>query len=79
MAKAKQTTPDEKQFSLKAVELQMVQNIHERANSALFDMFSFIALERLAYTPTKGTQFRVENGNLFISESEDKDAEVAVA
>ena len=54
--------------------------MHDRANQQLFDFFSFIALERLAYTPTKGTQFRVDNGKLYISEVEVKeDEEVATA
>lgn len=71
---------EEKEFSLKNIEIQMIQNMHDRANQQLFDFFSFIALERLAYTPTKGTQFRVDNGKLYISEVEVKeDEEVATA
>jgi hypothetical protein len=68
MSKTKAEQPAEKQFSLKPIEIQMIQNMHDRANSAMFDYFSFIAIERLAYTPTKDTRFRVEQGKLFISE-----------
>ena len=67
---SKTNTPkNEKEFSLKPIELQMIQNMHERANSQLFDYLSFVAIERLAYTPVKGTQFRIEDGKLFISEA----------
>lgn len=72
----------EAQFSLKPIELQMIQNMHDRSNSALFDFCSFIAIERLAYTPGKGTTFRVENGTLFVGEvavPEEPQEEVAVA
>lgn len=81
MTKTKSEPTNEKTFSLKPIEIQMVQNMHDRANSALFDFFSFIALERLAYEVTKNTQFRVEQGKLFITEvePEDKAEEVAIA
>ena len=72
---------DEKQFSLKDVELQMIANINERNNAELVDMLSFIAIERLAYKVTPQTQFRVDGeGKLYISEREEtKEEEVAVA
>lgn len=72
----------EAKYSLKAIELQMIQNMHDRANSALFDYLSFVAIERLAYTPNKGTTFRVENGALYIGDTpipEEPKEEVAVS
>lgn len=71
--------PNEKEFSLKPIEAQMIQNMHDRSNSQLFDFFSFIAMERLAYTPTELTRFRVEDGKLFISEREAEKKEEEVA
>lgn len=81
MTKKANPEPEEKTFSLKDIELQMVQNMHNRANQSLFDFFSFIALERLAYTVTENTRFRVDDGKLYISEVEPQPAneEVAVA
>lgn len=82
MSKSKNTEESsEKEFSLKQVELQMVQNMHDRSNSQLFDFFSFIAMERLAYTPTAHTSFRIEDGKLFIGETpgEEPKEEVATA
>lgn len=84
MTKKTNPVPEEKRFDLKDIELQVVQNMHNRANQSLFDFFSFIALERLAYTVTENTRFRVEDGKLFISEVEAQpeqptDEEVAVA
>jgi hypothetical protein len=74
MTKKTNPEPEEKTFSLKDIELQMVQNMHNRANQSLFDFFSFIALERLAYTVTEHTRFRVEDGKMFISEVEPPEA-----
>lgn len=70
MTKKANDKPSEKQFDLKQVELQMIQNMHDRSNSQLFDFFSFIAMERLAYTPTADTSFRIEEGKLYIAEVE---------
>ncbi len=74
MTKKTSDQPEEKTFALKDIELQMVQNMHNRANQSLFDFFSFIALERLAYTVTENTRFRVEDGKMFISETEPLEA-----
>lgn len=61
------STP-EKQFSLKAIELNLLANNQARAQQALFDICTFIASERLAITVTQRTQFRVEDGKLFVTE-----------
>lgn len=70
MSKTKSEPTNEKTFSLKPIEVQMVQNMHDRSNSQLFDFFSFVAMERLAYEVTQNTQFRVESGKLLITEVE---------
>lgn len=77
---------DEKQFSLKAIELNMLGNINARHNAEVVDFLSFICIERLNYQPTEHTRFRTdENGNLYISEvvpetpDEIETEEVAVA
>ena len=62
--------PGEKQFSLKPIELNLIANNQARAQQSLFDLCTFIAAERLAYTVSERTQFRVEDGKLFISELE---------
>lgn len=72
--------PEEKQYSLKNIELQIVQNINERHNAALLDFLSFVAIERLAYNVTKSTQFRVDNdGKLYIRELDEEKEKVEVA
>lgn len=60
--------PKEKQFDLKAIELNLIANGQARAQQALFDMCTFIASERLAINVTQYTQFRVEDGKLFVTE-----------
>lgn len=82
MAKPKETKFEPKTFDLKQVELQMINNMQNRANQQLFDMCSFIAMERLAYTPNENTRFQVEDQKLVISEAEPeqpKEEEVAQA
>lgn len=71
--------PTEKQFSLKAIELNLIANNQARSQQALFDICTFIASERLAITVSQRTQFRVEDGNLFVSElPEVKEPELTV-
>lgn len=59
--------PEEKQFGLKPIELNLIANGQARAQQALFDLCTFIATERLAWHVDQRTQFRVEDGKLFIS------------
>lgn len=69
MTKNKTTEPEEKQFSLKNTELNLIGNATQRHNQTLLDLFSYIAIERLNYPVTQQTQFRTdENGTLFITE-----------
>jgi len=77
---AKDTKPTEKQFSLKNTELNLIGNINRRRDQAILDVFSYIAIERLAYNVTEHTQFRTdEKGDLYISEIEPTPEEVEVA
>ena len=74
--------PNEKQFSLKDIELRLVESIQQSYFSNLSNTLSFIALERLAYPVTEYTRFRIEGNNLYIHEetpSEPTNEEVAVA
>lgn len=74
--------PEEKQFSLRNTELNLIGNVNRRRDQALLDIFSYIALERLNYPVTENTEFRTdEKGDLFIKErpEEKKDEEVEVA
>lgn len=77
MTKKSNDKPAEKQFDLKQIELQMLQNMHERSNAQLFDFFSFIGMERLALTPNKYTSFRVEDGKLLVGQREPTPEELA--
>ncbi len=74
--------PEEKQFSLKNTELNLIGNVNRRRDQALLDIFSYIALERLNYPVTENTEFRTdEKGDLYIKErpEETKKEEVEVA
>lgn len=76
MSKKEEKT--EKEYSLKPIELRLVEAIQSAYFSNLSNTLSFIALERLAYDVTENTRFRVEDGKLFIHE-EAKEEEVATA
>lgn len=60
--------PTEKQYSLKPIELQMVNVLQSQYFTTLSNFLSFVALERLAYGVTQNTKFRIEGDNIFISE-----------
>lgn len=61
--------PDEKQFSLKQIETNVLANINARHNAELLDFLTFVAIERLAYNVTESTRFRTDGeGHVFISE-----------
>lgn len=61
--------PEEKMFSLKNTEKNLIGNCNQRHNAELLDLFSYIAIERLNYDVTKQTQFRTDaDGNLYITE-----------
>lgn len=60
--------PDEKQFSLKGTEQQMLKVLQDQYFTHLSNFLSFLSIERLAYTVTPNTKFRIEGNTLFISE-----------
>jgi len=80
MPKSTLKEPNEKMFSMKAIETNVIANINQRHNAELVDFLSFVAIERLAYDVTVNTKFRVDGeGNLFISENEPEAEEDGVA
>lgn len=65
------TIPDNaKQYGLKQNEIRVINNYNDLANQMMASFVSFIAIERLAYTPTENTQFSVEGDKIFIWENE---------
>lgn len=61
---------EEKQYSLKNIETQMLQVLQEQYFTTLSNFLSFIALERLAYQVTANTRFRWDVDKLYIWEDE---------
>lgn len=61
--------PEEKQFSLKPVEIKLIEALQQSYFSNLANTLSFIALERLAYPVSQNTRYRVEGNNIFIHEA----------
>ena len=64
----------EKQYSLKPSELQVIQTLQVSHNNNLSMFLSQICADRLAYTLTDKTQFRVDDGQLFVSERDIEEA-----
>lgn len=74
------TKSEEKQYSLKNTEKNLIGNCNARHNAELLDIMSYIAIERLNYNVTKQTQFRIdEEGNMYITEIEETKEEVETA
>lgn len=69
--------PNEKEYSLKNIELQLVQVIQNAYFTQLSNFLSFVALERLAYQVTEFTRFRVEDGKLYIFEEKPEEEAVS--
>lgn len=72
--------PEEKQFSLKPIQKQMLNVLEQQYFSALSNFLSFLALEMWGYTVTPTTQFRIDGDQVFIHEAQpepDKPAEGA--
>lgn len=61
-------TPTEKRYDLKPIEQQMIKVLQDTYFTTLSNFLSFIALERLAYSVTGNTKFRIEDGSVYISE-----------
>lgn len=66
----KNSKPEEKTFSLKEIELRMIQVMQGQAMEAMGNFLTFIATERLAYKVTTNTQYKVEDGKLVVWENE---------
>ena len=67
---------DEKQgkkYSLKNIELKLIESLQQSYFTNLSSALSFIAIERLAYDVTEFTRFRVENGDVTITEEKPED------
>lgn len=77
MADKSAEKPEQKTFSLKEIESQMLNVLEQQYFTTLSNFLSFIALERLAYAVTQNTKFELKDGKLLISEA--PEAEVAAA
>lgn len=60
--------PNEKQYSLKPIQEQMITTIQQNFQAVISNFMSFIALENWGYTVTENTRFRVEDGQVYITE-----------
>jgi len=67
---------EEKEYSIKNIELRLVETLQQTYFQNLSNVLSFIALERLAYPVTENTRFRIDGDKIFIHE-ETPEEEVA--
>lgn len=58
----------EKQYSLKPIQEQMIQTMQQGYQAQISNFMSFLALENWGYTVTEHTRFRIENGQVFVTE-----------
>lgn len=72
---SKDTQVQEKEFGLKDIELRLVETLQQTYFQNLSNVLSFIALERLAYSVTENTRFRINEGKLFIHEEKPAETE----
>ncbi len=68
--------PEEKEYSIKPIELRLVETLQQTYFQNLSNVLSFIAIERLAYDVTENTRFRIEGDKVYIKE-EAKEEEVS--
>lgn len=66
----KESKPESKQFSLKGIEMRMLEVMGNRHQEEFGNFLTFVATERLAYPVTPNTQFTIERNNLNIVEKE---------
>jgi hypothetical protein len=57
-----------KEFGLNQSELVAIQNMNAIANQTMSNFISYLATERFNYRVTQYTNFKVDNGKLFIWE-----------
>lgn len=60
--------PNEKQFSLKPIQEQVVQTLQQQFQSVVSNFMSYLAIENWGYTVTENTRFRIEGGQVYITE-----------
>lgn len=60
--------PETKKFSLKPIEINLLNGAVQQHQATMANILSFISIERLAYNVTERTQFNVEGNVLTISE-----------
>lgn len=59
---------NEKQFSLKPIQEQMVNTIQQQFQSIISNYMSYLAIENWGYNVTENTRFRIEGGQVYITE-----------
>lgn len=59
-----------KQYSLKAIETQLLNTVMQQQATMLSNLCSFIAIERLNMTVTENTRFEINDGATEITISE---------
>lgn len=59
---------NEKQFSLKPIQEQMVATIQQQFQAIISNYMSYLAIENWGYTVTDNTRFRIEEGQVYITE-----------
>ncbi len=67
--------PEETEYSIKPIELRLVETLQQTYFQNLSNVLSFIAIERLAYNVTENTRFRIEGDKIYVKE-EVKEEEV---
>lgn len=73
MAKAK---GGRKEYSLKDVEIQMLNTIEGLKQTAMSNFVSYVLMERMAYPVTPQSRFEIDFGNKVINVWEEPKAEV---
>ncbi len=67
--------PEETEYSIKPIELRLVETLQQTYFQNLSNVLSFIAIERLAYNVTENTRFMIEGDKIYVKE-EVKEEEV---
>lgn len=59
---------NEKQFSLKPIQEQMVATIQQQFQAIISNYMSYLAIENWGYNVTENTRFRIEEGQVYVTE-----------
>lgn len=57
---AKDSKPERKEYSLKDIEIQMMNTINGQAQTAMSNFVSYILMERMAYAVTPNSRFEID-------------------